>query len=227
MKEFSSSTRIKICGIRDKTHALAAVEAGADFIGLVFAPSQRQVSPAQACEIASAVKKSSNATKVVGVFVNAPSSQVNELADFCALDWVQLSGDESWEYCREVVRPVIKAIRIDQQSPEELYAELSAGSKLLPAQGFITLLDSRIEGKYGGTGENFNWNLAQRVTKKFPVIIAGGLDPKNVARLIERVAPWGVDVSSGVETGGVKDTSKIKAFIEAVRKADEKKQATT
>jgi phosphoribosylanthranilate isomerase len=213
-------TRVKICGIRDKTHALAAVEAGADFIGLVFAPSQRQVSPAKACEIASAVKKSSNATKMVGVFVNAPSSQVNELADFCALDWVQLSGDESWEYCREVVRPVIKAIRIDQQSPEELYSELSAGGKLLPAQGFIALLDSQVEGKYGGTGESFNWNLAQRVTKRFPVIIAGGLDPKNVARLIERVAPWGVDVSSGVETGGVKDMAKIKAFIEAVRKAD-------
>ncbi|MCJ7669674.1 MAG: phosphoribosylanthranilate isomerase [Dehalococcoidia bacterium] len=216
-------TRVKICGIRDKIHALAAVEAGADFIGLVFAPSQRQVSPARACEIASAVKKSSNTTKVVGVFVNAPSSQVNELADFCALDWVQLSGDESWEYCREVVRPVIKAIRIDQQSPEKLYAELSVGSKLLPTQGFITLLDSRVEGKYGGTGESFNWNLAQRVTKRFPVIIAGGLDPKNVARLIERVAPWGVDVSSGVETGGVKDTAKIKAFIEAVRKADERR----
>jgi phosphoribosylanthranilate isomerase len=223
MKELPSSTRIKICGIRDKAHALAAVEAGADFIGLVFAPSQRQVSPAQACEIASAVKKSTNATKVVGVFVNAPSSQINELADFCALDWVQLSGDESWEYCREIVRPVIQAIRIDQQSPEELYAELSAGSKLLPAQGFITLLDSRVEGKYGGTGESFNWNLAQRVTKRFPVIIAGGLDPKNVTRLIERVAPWGVDVSSGVETGGVKDIAKIKAFIEAVRKADEKR----
>ncbi len=216
-------TRIKICGIRDKAHALAAVKAGADFIGLVFAPSKRQVSPAKACEIASAVKKSSDATKVVGVFVNAPSSQVNELADFCALDWVQLSGDESWEYCREVVRPVIKAIRIDQQSPEKLYAELSAGSKLLPAQGFVTLLDSRVEGKYGGTGESFDWNLAQRVTKRFPVIIAGGLDSKNVARLIERVAPWGVDVSSGVETGGVKDIAKIKAFIEAVRKADERR----
>jgi len=223
MKKFSSSTRIKICGIRDKTHALAAVEAGADFIGLVFAPSQRQVSPAKACEITSAVKKSSNATKVVGVFVNAPSSQVNELADFCALDWVQLSGDESWEYCREVVRPVIKAIRIDQQSPEELYAELSAGSKLLPAQEFITILDSRVEGKYGGTGESFDWKLVQQVTKRFPVIIAGGLDPENVARLIERVAPWGVDVSSGVETGGVKDIAKIKAFIEAVRKADERR----
>jgi len=216
-------TRIKICGIRDKTHALAAVQAGADFIGLVFAPSQRQVSPALAREIASAVKKSSDATKVVGVFVNAPSSQVNELADFCALDWVQLSGDESWEYCRKVVRPVIKAIRIDRQSPEELNADLSSGSRLLPAQGFITLLDSRVEGKYGGTGESFNWNLVQKVAKGFPVIIAGGLDPKNVTRLIKRVAPWGVDVSSGVETGGVKDIAKIKAFIEAVRKTDEKR----
>jgi phosphoribosylanthranilate isomerase len=223
MKKSSSSTRIKICGIRDKTHALAAVEAGADFIGLVFAPSQRQVSPAKAYEIASATKRSSNTIKVVGVFVNAPSSQVNELADFCALDWVQLSGDESWEYCRDVVRPVIKAIRIDQQSPEELYAELSAESKLLPAQGFITLLDSRVEGQYGGTGESFNWNLAQKVTRRFPVIVAGGLDPRNVARLIEKVAPWGVDVSSGVETEGVKDIAKIKAFIEAVRKADERR----
>jgi phosphoribosylanthranilate isomerase len=223
MKEFSSSTHIKICGITDKAHALAAVEAGADFVGLVFAPSQRQVGPAKACEIASAVKKYSNTTKVVGVFVNAPSSQVNELSDFCSLDWVQLSGDESWEYCREVIRPVIKAIRIGRQSPEKLYAELSAGSKLLPAQRFITLLDSRVEGKYGGTGESFNWDLAQEVIKRFPVIIAGGLNLKNVARLIRRVAPWGVDVSSGVETRGVKDIAKIKAFIEAVRKTDEKR----
>ncbi len=216
-------THIKICGIRDKAHALAAVEAGADFIGLVLAPSQRQVSPTRAYEIASAVKKSSNTTKVVGVFVNAPSFQVNKLADSCALDWVQLSGDESWEYCHEVARPVIKAIHIDQQSPKELYAALSAGSKLLPAQGFIALLDSRVEGKYGGTGESFNWNLAQEVAKRFPIIVAGGLDPKNVARLIKKVAPWGVDVSSGVETGGVKDIAKIKTFIEAVRKADERK----
>jgi len=220
-------TRVKICGIRDKTHALAAVEAGADFIGLVFAPSKRQVTPTQACEIASAVKKSSKpddiGTKVVGVFVNAPASQVNEIADFCALDCVQLSGDESWEYCREVVEPVIKAIRIGQQSPADLYAELSAGGQLLPQQRFIALLDSQVEGKYGGTGESFNWNLAQQVAKRFPVIIAGGLDPKNVARLIERVRPWGVDVSSGVETGGVKDIAKIKAFVEAVRKADERR----
>ena len=210
-------TRVKICGIRDENNALAAVEAGADFIGLVFAPSKRQITPTQAYEIVSAVKKSSDATKVVGVFVNAPASQVNEIADFCALDCVQLSGDESWEYCCEIIEPIIKAIRIGQQSPEEVCAELSAGGKLLPAQRFITLLDSQVEGKYGGTGESFNWKLAQQVAEKFPVIIAGGLDPKNVARLIETVKPWGVDVSSGVESNGLKDASKIRAFVKAVR----------
>jgi phosphoribosylanthranilate isomerase len=209
--------RIKICGIRDKAHALVAAEAGADFIGLIFAPSKRQVTPTQARDIASAVKESSGSTRVVGVFVNAPVSQVNEIADFCTLDWVQLSGDESWEYCREIVEPVIKAIRIGQQSPVELYAELSAGSKLLAAQRFITLLDSQVEGEYGGTGESFNWNIARQVAREFPVIIAGGLDPENVAGLIETVRPWGVDVSSGVESNGLKDDSKIRAFVKAVR----------
>ncbi len=224
-------TRIKICGIKDKTHALAAMEAGADFIGLVFALSPRQVNPAQACDIINAIKKSGDpdysGTKVVGVFVNVPSSQVNEIADFCALDWVQLSGDESWEYCREIARPIIKTVRVGQQSVEELCAELSAGSRILAPQKFIFLLDSRVEGKYGGTGKSFDWNLAQEVAKKFPVIIAGGLNPNNVAKLIERIAPWGVDVSSGVETKGIKDMTKIRAFITAVRKADEEKQAIT
>jgi phosphoribosylanthranilate isomerase len=216
-------TRIKICGIRDKTHALAAVEAGADFIGLVFASSKRQISPAQAREIANAVKKCSAATKVVGVFVGAPVFQINEIADFCGLDAVQLSGNESWEDCGKIVNPVIKAIRVGRQSADDICAELSAASRLLARRRFVALLDSEVEGKYGGTGESFNWDLAQEVAKKFPVIIAGGLDPQNVAILIERVAPWGVDVSSGVETAGEKDIAKIKAFVEAVRKADAKK----
>ena len=212
-------TRIKICGITDETHALAAADAGADFIGLVFAPSKRQVIPARAREIADAVKKSSAATKVAGVFVNAPVFQVNEIADFCALDVVQLSGDESWEDCGKIANPVIKAIRVGRQSVEDICAELSAASTLLARRRFITLLDSEVGGKYGGTGETFNWDLAREVAKKFQVIIAGGLDPQNVAMLIKRVSPWGVDVSSGVESNGVKDTAKIRAFIEAVRSA--------
>ena len=220
-------TRVKICGITDKANALAAVEAGADFIGLVFAPSKRQISPARAREIADAVKKSSTVTKLVGVFVNAPVFQVNEIADFCALDVIQLSGNESWEDCRKIASPVVKAVRVGRESSQGICAELSAASRLLAGRRFVTLLDSKVEGTYGGTGKTFDWDLAQEVAKKFSVIVAGGLDPKNVASLIRRVAPWGVDVSSGVETGGVKDIAKMKAFIEAVRKANEERQATT
>ena len=217
-------TRIKICGIREEVHALAAVEAGADFIGFVFAPTRRQVSPAKAREIVDTVKKSSSAIKPVGVFVDTPASEVNRIADFCGLDWVQLSGNESWEYCRQIARPIIKAIRIGQQLREEINAELTVGLKTLSPQRFITLLDSQVEGKYGGTGITFNWRLAQQVAKEFPVIIAGGLNPENVAQAIEIATPWGVDVSSGVETDGTRDIAKIKAFIEAVRRTDDNKR---
>ncbi len=217
-------TRVKICGIREKVHALAAIKAGADFIGFIFAPTRRQVSPAKAREIVDVVKKSSSAIKTVGVFVDTPASEVNRLADFCGLDWVQLSGNESWEYCRQIARPIIKAIRIGQQLREEINAELAVGLKTLSPQRFITLLDSQVEGKYGGTGITFNWRLAQQVAREFPVIIAGGLNPENVAQAIEIAAPWGVDVSSGIETGGIKDVAKIKAFIEAVRRTDDNKR---
>lgn len=217
-------TRVKICGLREEVHALAAVEAGADFVGFVFAPTRRQVSPAKAHEIVDTVKKSSSAVKPVGVFVDALASEVNRIADFCGLDWVQLSGNESWEYCRQIARPIIKAIRIGHQLREEINAELTLGLKTLSPQRFITLLDSQVEGKYGGTGITFNWRLAQQVAKEFPVIIAGGLNPENVAQAIEIATPWGVDVSSGVETDGTKDIAKIKAFIEAVRRTDENKR---
>jgi len=217
-------TRVKICGIREEAHALAAVKVGADFIGFVFAPTRRQVSPAKARKIVDTVKKSSSAIKPVGVFVDTPASEVNRVADFCGLDWVQLSGNESWEYCRQIARPIIKAIRIGQRLREEINTELTVRLKTLSPQRFITLLDSQVEGKYGGTGITFNWRLAQQVAKEFPVIIAGGLNPENVAQAIEIVTPWGVDVSSGVETEGTKDIAKIKAFIEAVRRTDDNKR---
>jgi phosphoribosylanthranilate isomerase len=218
-------TRVKICGIREKAHALAVIEAGGDFIGLVFAPSRRQVTPARAGEIVNAAKSRSDAIDTVGVFVNMPATEVNNIAGSCNLDWVQLSGDESWEYCRQISRPVIKAIRIKQgQSPEQILADLASGAKILTSKKYLYLLDSEVEGRYGGTGTAFDWTLAQQAAEKFPVIIAGGLTPQNVAEVIEMVAPWGVDVSSGVETGGVKDIAKIKAFIEAVRKADDSKR---
>jgi phosphoribosylanthranilate isomerase len=213
-------THVKICGIKDKVHALAAAEAGADFIGLVFAPSQRQVTPDEAREIVDAIKKNGCAVKIVGVFVNAPASQAITIADFCRLDWVQLSGDEPWEYCRQINRPVIKAIRLGGQSSEDVCAELSLRARMLSTQTFVALLDSEVKGKYGGTALAFDWSLAKLVAMRFPVIMAGGLTPENVAEAIQIVEPWGVDVSSGVEAEGVKDAAKIRAFIDAVRKTD-------
>jgi phosphoribosylanthranilate isomerase len=158
--------------------------------------------------------------KIVGVFVNAPASQANTIADSCHLDWVQLSGDEPWEYCRQINRPVIKAIRLGGQSSEDVCAELALGARMLSTQTFVALLDSEVKGKYGGTGVAFDWSLAKLVAMRFPVIMAGGLTPENVAEAIQIVEPWGVDVSSGVEVEGVKDAAKIRAFIDAVRKTD-------
>ncbi len=210
-------TRIKICGIREETHALAAAEAGADFIGLVFAPSPRRVTLDQAERIAAAVKEGHD-VQVAGVFVDIPDYVVNRIVEFCHLDWVQLSGNESWEYCTRIARPVIKAVRLGGQP--DIGAELSSGARVLK-QIHIFLLDSRVNGKFGGTGTTFDWSLSRPVAEKFPVIMAGGLTPENVAQAIEIVAPWGVDVSSGVEVGGVKDMVKIRALFEAVRRADD------
>ncbi len=214
-------TRIKVCGIKEKSHALGASKAGADFIGLVMAPSPRQVTVAQAREIVSVVKEHAKATEAVGVFVNMPTPAVNRIARDCDLDWVQLSGDETWGYCQMINRPLIKALHIDGQSPEEIGDYLARGCEALSGQRYLYLLDSKVEDRYGGTGIAFDWNLAGAVARRFPVIIAGGLTPENVGEAIKAVAPWGVDVSSGVEVKGVKSIKRVKAFIEAVRRADD------
>ena len=211
-------TRIKICGVTEVFHARAAVEAGADLIGVIFAPSPRQVAYEKAKEIAVAVKK--YRVPVVGVFVNMPAATVNSVASSCGLDWVQLSGDESWEYCQQIEKPLIKAIHISPTLSEgELLAHLEDGERWLDSRPPLYLLDTLVEGKYGGTGQTFFWQVAKRAAAKYPIIIAGGLKPANVSRVVARLRPWGVDVSSGVESKGVKDVDKIKAFVQAVRSA--------
>ena len=213
-------TRVKICGITETPHALVAAQAGADFIGMVFAPSRRQVCIEKAREIALAVKGLKARPQIVGVFVNMPPSEVNHIAEYCGLDCVQLSGDEPWDYLTDIEKQVIKAIRVrSQQDSEDIIAEISGGRQLL-GESFICLLDCHIEGSYGGTGQTFDWRLARQVSQRFPVIIAGGLSPQNVGEAIQIANPWGVDVSSGVETKGVKDASKIEMFIQTVRAED-------
>ncbi len=214
-------TRIKICGITEKSHALAAIECGSDFVGLVFAPSRRQISISRAQEIVSVIKEHSNTVEVVGVFVNVPAPVVNRTAATCNLDCVQLSGDEPWTYCREITRPLIKAVRVAQrQDPAVICDALASADRLLSSQRHLYLLDSLVKDSYGGTGITSDWKLFREVARQFPVIIAGGLTPENAARAIEMISPWGVDVSSGVESAGIKDVARIKAFVDAVRRAD-------
>ena len=211
---------IKICGLSEVKHALAAAEAGADFLGLVFAQSRRQVSVEKALEVVKAVHTFKPHQLVVGVFANSAADEVNRIAEYCCLDWVQLSGDETWHYCQQIDRPIIKAIHVSKtKTPEEIASEIATGCGLLSGKGLVCLLDSEVGEAYGGTGKTFDWRLAREVSAKFHVIVAGGLDRDNVGRMVKKVRPWGVDVSSGVETNGRKDTAKISEFIQAVRAA--------
>ncbi len=214
--------RVKICGLSEVEHALVASQSGADFLGLVFAPSRRQVSPGKALPLVEAIHSLKKHPALVGVFVNAPVKEVNRIADRCQLDWVQLSGDETWQYCQEIMKPLIKVIHVStKQKPDELLSEVERGYQLLPKRELICLLDAPVRETYGGTGQVFDWQLAREVSARFPLMVAGGLTPGNVGQMVKKVRPWGVDVSTGVETDGRKDISKISAFIQAVRKTEE------
>ena len=211
-------TRVKICGIKEPSQAVAAAGAGADYIGIVMAPSKRQVDIEQAKAIVAAVKGSR--TLSVGVFVNMPSAEINRIAKYCNFDRIQLSGDESWEYVRELHRPAIKAVKVSKEhTGDRLLNELSGGYKKADYY-FLPLLDCAVNGSYGGSGKAFDWSIAKVAAGKYRFVLAGGLTPENVGEAIASARPWGVDVSSGVETNGAKDIEKIKRFISTVRRID-------
>ncbi|MFC1954330.1 phosphoribosylanthranilate isomerase [Chloroflexota bacterium] len=214
-------TRIKICGLSEVEGALAAAEAGADFLGLMFADSKRQVTTKRATEIAEAVHRLSNPPKLVGVFANSTVQDVNQTADSYHLDRVQLSGAENWQYCREIKSPIIKAIHVRESDElKDIVNEINTGYQIRTTETLVFLLDTHDKNTYGGTGQVFNWQLAKEVASMFPVMVAGGLTPENVEQLVKEVCPWGVDVSSGVESNGHKDISKIREFISVVRESE-------
>lgn len=186
--------------------ALAARDFGADLIGFVFAESRRRITLEKAKNIATQV----TGIGKVGVFVNEPLAAVQSVARDCKLDFVQLHGDESPEYCRLVGYPVIKAFRIGLGFSSESFSNY---------QTAWILFDSFTAGQQGGTGVAFDWQEAQamvRLTPR-PFMAAGGLTPENVAQAICILKPDGVDVSGGVETNGEKDIEKIQRFIAVVR----------
>jgi phosphoribosylanthranilate isomerase len=211
-------TKVKICGLSRVQHALVAAEAGADFIGIVFAESKRQVSPEVALRIVEAISVLSSRPLIIGVFANSPVDEVNSLADYCHLDWIQLSGQESWDYCQQIEKPIIKTIHIDPDSTTKpIIDEINKGYKTIPDDRLIFHLDTKVGNLQGGTGQTFDWRVAKEMPEKFPIIIAGGLTSDNVNQLINEVHPWGVDVSSGVESNNIKSPAKIKEFIQTVR----------
>ncbi len=211
-------TRIKICGLTEPSHALAAAEAGADFVGMVFAESSRRLDVEQARAIVDAVRGlGAGAPSVVGVFANNPLDEVRRTADALKLDYVQLSGEEPMEVLPRIGRPVIRAVHVPMDQPWEVVVPFvrRALAHLLELSA-LPLLDSRVAGRFGGTGKAFEWEAARALAGEFSFLLAGGLGPDNVAEAVQRVRPWGVDVSSGVETRGRKDPEKIRAFADAV-----------
>jgi phosphoribosylanthranilate isomerase len=200
--------RVKICGISEVASALVAAEAGADAIGLIFAPSRRRVTPEHAREIAQAVPPF---VAKVGVFVDEERGRIEELVEGCGLDAVQLHGAEPPQFCTGFRVPVIKAIRVNDVASLEGLVAFKVGA---------FLLDSYDASALGGTGKTFDWALASRAAQTHRVILSGGLTLENVTSALTRVRPYGVDVSSGVETDGRKDHGKIRAFVRRVREWD-------
>lgn len=201
--------RVKICGITTQEAADTAVHAGADFIGFVFATSKRQITPSKARAIASSVPPS---VKRVGVFVNESIENVKKITEQVGLDMIQLHGDETVEYARHLDFPVIKAFSV---RPENIAAITN-----YPCSYY--LLDSPLGPNRGGNGTTFDWELLQKIDVDHDkIILAGGLKPENIQEAIQIAKPAGVDVSSGVETGGQKDTGKIKQFIKHAKGKDE------
>ncbi|MCD6293291.1 MAG: phosphoribosylanthranilate isomerase [Deltaproteobacteria bacterium] len=204
------NSKIKICGLTLRQDVLAAADLGADLLGFVFAKSSRQVSPERMVEISAGLPES---VLKVGVFVDAPLTEIKEIAAFCALDILQLHGSEDLDYCRALdAYKLLKVFRLGQ--PGGVLPEASASAF------WATLFDTWLPDQAGGGGRVFDWQqvLPWSGSRFF---LAGGLTPENVGAAISMTRPFGVDISSGVESSpGIKDSAKIKKFIIAVKKAD-------
>jgi len=201
-----NTVRIKICGVTRLEDALSAARLGADALGFNFWPgSKRHLDAAAARRIISRLPPF---VTPVGVFVNQSEGEMRAIAAETGIQVFQLHGDEPPELCARLPLPVVKAIPVDQ---------VRTLSKLLSYEVQAFLLDTPSRG-YGGSGEPFDWSLAEGVSEVAPVVLAGGLTPENVGAAIRAVRPWAVDVASGVESSpGVKNPGRMARFVSAVR----------
>jgi len=200
-------TKVKICGLKEQQHVRAAVEAGADAIGFVFAPSKRQISIEQAHQLAKYVPKG---VLKIGVFVNPSVEELRAAVEGVPLDYVQYHGEETPEFIRQQGYPAIKALSVRDEEDVRAAANYNVDYYLFDAPG----TDFK-----GGSGHTFDWTLLEMAgIPREKLILAGGLNTENIAVAVTLVSPYMVDVSSGVETDGIKDEAKINAFIQAVKK---------
>jgi phosphoribosylanthranilate isomerase len=205
-------TVVKICGIVDVPNGVVAIDSGADYLGFVFyPPSSRALDVPGAQRLISELRAARpSGWQAVGVFVNEPLGLIAEASATCRLDVVQLNGEETADYIRQVEAPVFKALRFHQSAGGVLPTAPSLGAARV-------LIDANVPGRYGGTGVSYDWSqVSAAVVDGF---LAGGLTPENVSQAIERAHPWGVDVSSGVERDGVKSPQLVERFIRAVRES--------
>jgi phosphoribosylanthranilate isomerase len=209
-------TQVKICGLRTLSEARIALDSGANLLGFIFwKPGKRYIAPPDAARIIAALRAESVDWAAVGVFVDPKSQEVSEISELCGLDYVQLSGDESREVVTAMPRPVLKALHV--RNGGEVVAAEAIISNVLGAQHY--LLDTHTDKLPGGTGQRFDWEALKSVGSR--CFVAGGLRPDNIARALDTLSPYGVDVSSGVEyPSGGKDPRLIRSFMEAVRSHD-------
>ncbi len=215
-------TRFKICGLRAVEHALAAADAGADLLGFNFVEGvRRQLQPDEAAEILELFRGRhlADGAKIVGLFADQDIEEVNRIIRLCRLDYAQLCGDESPEYWDGVDAGVIRRVRVANDGPiSEITRRVMADVEAAVSRGHKVVLDRHVDGSLGGTGRAFDWEVAREIAGSHDILLAGGLTPDNVAGAISIARPWGVDVSSGVETDGIKDIAKIRAFAREVNR---------
>jgi phosphoribosylanthranilate isomerase len=207
---------VKACGIMRVEHAVAAAASGASMVGVVFARSKRNVTVGQAIEISEALDRLERRPLFVGVFVNEMPRDVLAIADQVGLDVVQLSGDETPLETAECASryAVLKALRFPVGTPVRAALEdFARYREYIPGESLRFVVDTFREGEYGGTGKLGDWGIAAELAVREKIVLAGGLTPQNVGRAIREVRPWGVDVSSGIERDGMKDSGLIEMFI--------------
>lgn len=199
---------VKICGLRRLEDAEIVNQFNdIKYVGFVFADTKRKVSVEQAIEIKKALRAD---IKTVGVFTDTAPDKINEIAEAVGLDICQLHSDETNDECKQICRPVWKAIRVKDENSVNVAEEYTA------VVGFV--LDKYKKNEYGGTGERFNWDFVEGFSRSHFTVLAGGLNENNVIEAVQEVMPDVIDLSSSVETDGFKDFEKVKAFMERIEK---------